>query len=77
MVLGCKPKAVNLQASLVHDFGCADLDVSECVQIAEEIWGVTLTPNPMEVSDYTNMIKRYPNLEAIIQEAEMRASEKG
>ena len=24
-VLGSKPEAVNLQASLIHDFGCADL----------------------------------------------------
>jgi hypothetical protein len=37
VVLECEPPKVNLDARLVEDLGCADLDVSECVQIAEEI----------------------------------------
>lgn len=61
-----------MDARLVEDLGCADLDVSECVQIAEEIWGVQLMPNPMEVSDYAQMMKSFPNLRAIITAAETK-----
>ncbi len=47
------------------------------MQIAEEIWGITLMANPMKVSDYTEMMKRYPNLETMIQKAERRAGKEG
>jgi hypothetical protein len=72
VVLQCKPSDVNLNARLVEDLGCADLDISECVQIAEEIWGIQLMPNPMKVADYAQMMKTFPTLKAIITVAEAK-----
>lgn len=74
MVLECEPSGVNIEARLVEDLGCADLDVSECVQIAEEIWGVQLMPNPMKMSDFAKMMKSFPTLQSIIIAAEAKRS---
>ena len=66
--------SLDLQASLVEQYGCADLDVSECVQAAEEIWGVQLMPNPMTTEDYAYLMRRLTTLQAIIDDAERRVS---
>jgi hypothetical protein len=66
--------SLDLQASLVEQYGCADLDVSECVQVAEEIWGVQLMPNPMTAEDYAYLMRRLTSLQAIIDDAERRAT---
>jgi hypothetical protein len=61
---------------LQEDYGLDELGVSECVQIAEEVWAVQLMPNPMRMSDYDHMLRRFPTLAAIIQEAEGVAAER-
>lgn len=72
-----KPAAdLDLQASLVEHYGCADLDVSECVQVAEEAWNVQLMPNPMTAEDYAYLMRRLTTLQAIIDDAERRAKAK-
>jgi hypothetical protein len=76
VILGKSPDALDLQASLVEHYGCADLDVSECVQVAEETWGVQLMPNPMTAEDYTYLMRRLTTLQAIIDDAERRAKSK-
>lgn len=73
-VLERPPAALDLQASLVEHYGCADLDVSECVQVAEEIWGVQLMPNPMTPEDYAYLMRRLTTLQAIMDDAERRAN---
>jgi hypothetical protein len=70
-------ETIELSASLTKDYGCADMDVSECVQVAEEIWSVSLMPNPMRESDYADMMKRFPTLQAIVEEAEGRKRQGG
>jgi hypothetical protein len=67
---------IDLNKSLQNDYGCADLDVSECVQCAEEVWGVQLLPNPMAVPDYEAMMRRFPTLESIAREAELAAAKR-
>jgi len=57
-------------------YGCDELDVSELVQIAEEVWAVQLNPNPMRMSDFEAMLRRFPTLEAIMSEAEGVAAER-
>jgi hypothetical protein len=57
-------------------YGCDELDVSELVQIAEEVWAVQLNPNPMRTSDFAAMVKRFPTLGAIMSEAEDVAAER-
>ena len=57
-------------------YGCDELDVSELVQIAEEVWAVQLNPNPMRISDFKAMLRRFPTLEAIMSEAEGVAAER-
>jgi len=73
VVLGKPADELDLNASLVDIYGCADLDVSECVQAAEETWSVQLMPNPMTTEDYAYMMRRLPTLKAIIDDAERRA----
>lgn len=70
VVLECDPSDVNTSASLTKEYELADLDVSECVQIAEEAWRVQLMPNPMTLADADQMMKRFPTLDAIIAAAE-------
>jgi hypothetical protein len=57
-------------------YGCDELDVSEIVQLAEEIWAVQLNPNPMTFSDFEAMVRRFPTLEAIMREAESAAAQR-
>jgi hypothetical protein len=76
MILDRPPDALDVQASLVEHYGCADLDVSECVQVAEETWGVQLMPNPMTAEDYAYLMRRLTTLQAIIDDAERRAKAK-
>jgi len=73
VVLGKPANELDINASLVDVYGCADLDVSECVQVAEETWRVQLMPNPMTAQDYEYMMRRLPTLKAIIDDAERRA----
>ncbi len=75
-VLETPAAVLDLQASLVEHYGCADLDVSECVQVAEEIWSVQLMPNPMTAEDYAYLMRRLTTLQAIIDDAERRAKAK-
>lgn len=65
---------IDVAASLEADYGCADLDILECVQAAEEIWGVQLCPNPMTAEDFDYLVKRLPTLQAIIADAERRSA---
>ena len=68
------PDELELDASLADRYGCDELDVSECVQCAEEAWGVQLMPNPMTTEDYAYMLRRFDTLQQIINEAERRAA---
>jgi hypothetical protein len=52
------------------ELGLDELDVSECIQMAEEVWGVQLMPNPMTMSDFAEVRRRFPDLNAIAAEAE-------
>jgi hypothetical protein len=76
-ILGRPVAELDLATPLIAKYGCDEMEVSECVQIAEEIWGVSLMPNPMKVSDYADMVKRFPCLDAIIGEAERKVKKKG
>jgi hypothetical protein len=76
LVLG-KPQAeIDAAKTLQGDYGCDELDVSECVQIAEEIWRVKLLPNPMTASEIEDLPARFPTLDAIIAAA-VRLQTKG
>jgi hypothetical protein len=76
-ILGRPVAELDLAIPLIAKYGCDEMEVSECVQIAEEIWAVSLMPNPMHLSDYADMVKRFPSLEAIIGEAEQKAKKSG
>ena len=69
-VLGNVVESIDTDKLLQEDYGLDELDVSECVQCAEEVWAVQLMPNPMGMSEYKDMLRRFPTLGAIIQEAE-------
>lgn len=74
MILDRDAGDIDTAASLEADYGCADLDILECVQAAEEVWGVQLCPNPMTAEDFDYLVKRLPTLQAIIADAERRAA---
>ena len=73
-ILDCSPDHLDPDASLEESYGCADLDILECVQAAEEVWGVQLCPNPMSTADFDYLVKRLPTLRAVIADAERRSA---
>jgi hypothetical protein len=72
-ILGRSSAELELDAPLISQYGCDEMEVSECVQIAEEIWSVALMPNPMQMSDYADIVKRFATLTEIIGEAERKS----
>ena len=74
IVLGDEVGSIDTSKFLQADYGLDEMNVSECVQLAEEVWAVQLMPNPMRMEDYRVMLRRFPTLEAIIQEAEAAAA---
>jgi hypothetical protein len=69
-------ESIDTAKLLQEGYGLDELEVSECVQWAEEVWAVQLLPNPMRLSEYKVMLRRFPTLEAIIQEAEAAGAER-
>ena len=65
MVLGCSAEEVDLTKSMQADYGCDDLDVLEFIQIAEDVWDVSLMPIPFEGADAENAIKKFITLKDI------------
>ena len=60
-------------AKTFKDLGMDELEVSECIQMAEEVWGVQLMPNALAMSELEESIRRFPTLNAIAAEAEAAA----
>ncbi len=69
--------ALEPSATLLNEYSCDGMEVSECLQIAEEIWSASLMPNPMKESDHADMMKRFATLQAVIEKAERRTKKSG
>lgn len=72
-ILEVSAAQLDANASLVEGTGLTDLDICEFVQIAEEVWGVQLMPNPAPLSAMEGLTARFPTLEHIISAAEEAA----
>jgi hypothetical protein len=77
VILAQPADQIDPEADLVSVHGLADLDIAECVQVAEEVWAVSLMPNPMQAADYDVMMRRMGTLAAIMAEAERIRAERG
>lgn len=75
-VLGKPAAEINTAKTLQGDYGADPFDISECAQLAEEIWRVKILPNPMTGEDVNDLPARFPTLDAIISAAE-RLQHKG
>jgi hypothetical protein len=53
-----------------QNYGCDELDVLECIQIAEDIWNVSLIPSPYS-AEVSEQLTKYRTLGSI-QEAATR-----
>jgi len=76
VILAQPADAIDPETDLVSVHGFADLDISESVQLAEEVWAVSLMPNPMQAADYDVMMRRMRTLAAIMAEAERICAER-
>lgn len=73
VVLEVRADSLSLGASLSSRYGADELQVYECVQDAEEIWGVTLLPPVIPVGDFPAAVARFATLGALIEAAESAA----
>jgi hypothetical protein len=67
-LVGCKPEELDLVRDLQQGYGCDELDALECIQIAEDIWNVSILPNPLP-PDIAEQLGRYRTLASILQAA--------
>jgi hypothetical protein len=76
VVLARPAGEIDAAKTLQGDYGCDPFDISECAQLAEEIWRVKILPNPMTGDDINDLPTRFPTLDTIISTAE-RLQHKG
>jgi len=60
----------DLTADLTTSYGADELQVYECVQDAEEIWGVRLLPPSIPVAQFPQQVGKFTSLGAIVEAAE-------
>ena len=68
-VLGRDPSELDVDLDLQEEYDCDELDVVECIQIAEDIWDVSLMPSPFTASDAEKALEKYKTLAIIVEEA--------
>lgn len=73
VVLEVRADSRSLGATLGSQYGADELQVYECVQDAEEIWGVALLPPVIPVGDCPAALARFATLGALIEAAESAA----
>ena len=64
---------LDLGAPIVARYGADELQVYECVQLAEDIWRVQLLPPRIPVQEFGAALKPFGTLAAIIAAAETAA----
>jgi hypothetical protein len=67
-ILKRKLEEIDLGRDLWRDYGCDELDVLECIQIAEDIWNVSLVPSPYS-ADVSEQVAKYRTLASILEAA--------
>ena len=73
-ILRCDATAVDLSKDIHADYGCDELDVVELLQVAEDLWGVSLMPNPFQDDDVKRAVKTFRTLSDIIGAAKAKRS---
>ncbi|MHC4478488.1 MAG: hypothetical protein ACYTEL_22860 [Planctomycetota bacterium] len=71
-ILGCEGDAIDPSKGIQSDYGCGELDVFELIQIAEDVWGVSLMPAPFTAEDAESAVKKYRTLSHIVDAAKAR-----
>jgi hypothetical protein len=73
-VVGCKPEEIDLNRQLQSGYGCDELDVVECIQIAEDVWNVSIVPNALYAQDASRIVQHYTTLNTIITDARRKTA---
>ena len=63
-----KPEELDVSLELQRDYDCDELDVLECIQIAEDIWNISIIPSPYS-SEISIPIGKYRTLASILEAA--------
>ena len=61
---------LSLDVSMVEEYGVDELQVLECVQAAEDVWGVRLLPETVSTQDLGGLLGRFKTLAALVAVAE-------
>ncbi len=72
VILGCEPDAVDFSKDLQADYGCDELEMVEFFQVAEDIWDISLLPNPFRVEDAERAIRKLRTLSDIVNAAKAK-----
>ena len=72
-VLGVGVDSLDLDAPILARYGADELDLYECVQYAEDVWAVQLTPTRMTTREFEAALKPFGTLRAIVSAAEAAA----
>ena len=67
-ILGSKPEELDLARDLWRS-GLDELDVYECIQVAEDIWNAALVPNPCPNYLFSELVRRYTTPASIMEMA--------
>ena len=70
-VLNKQSGEIDINLDLNKDYSCDELDVLECIQVAEDVWNVTIIPSPY-TSDISKQIYKFKTLASIIEAAKVK-----
>ena len=74
VVLGCSAEEVDLTKAIQAGYGCDELEVIEFIQIAEDVWGVSLMPSTFDGVDAGKAIKEFITLGDIVSASKAKKS---
>jgi len=71
-VLGCDADEIDMEKSILASYGCDELEVIELIQIAEDVWGVSLMPSTFEAKDVERAVRQFATCGDIINTAKTK-----
>jgi hypothetical protein len=69
VVLACQREAIDLSKDIVSEYRCDQIGLIELVQVAEDVWGTPLMPNPIGAADAAQLGRRFRTLGDIVAAA--------
>jgi len=69
-ILGQRAGSLDLSEELQSGYGCDELEIVELIQIAEDVWSISLMPTPFDTEDVKRATERFRTIGDIVNEAQ-------